>query len=115
MVYELYLNKTVILQKKKSNCIGMIHQYINSNIILIWWDLFRKNNEASTKFGSIQHVFVVYWTAEFWGFIYVRMYLFIWSHCVACGILAPWPEIEPVPLAVEPEESYPWDQQGILK
>ena len=75
MVYELCLNKTVTAQKgKKENCIGMIYQYINSSVILIWWDLFGKKYEPSTKFSSIQHVFVVHLLNNgvfFWIYLFI--------------------------------------------
>ena len=42
-----------------------------------------------------------------WAYIKI-----IFFGCVACGILVPWPGIEPVPLASAAWSLNPWDHQG---
>ena len=36
------------------------------------------------------------------------IYLFIWLHCAACGLLVPQPGIEPVPPALDAQSLSPW-------
>ena len=39
--------------------------------------------------------------------------LFVWLHCTACGILFPWPGIEPVPLVVEAGSLNNWTAREV--
>ena len=51
------------------------------------WTAPSKNYDHSINHSTILGVFL--------------LLLLFWPHCVACGILVPWPGIEPVPPALE--------------
>ena len=43
----------------------------------------------------------------------IYLFLIFWSCCMACGILVPWPRIEPVPLAVEARSLNHWTTREV--
>ena len=61
---------------------------LSSRSLIVWCFIFR----SVVHFELINYLFN----------------LFIWLHCAACGILVPWPGIEPWPSAVKVWSPNPW-------
>ena len=62
---------------------------------------------------------ILLWFTEFSAFVCNNFILFyfiliFWLHCVACGILVPWPGIESVPPAVEAWSPNHWTAREVL-
>ena len=58
-----------------------------------------------------------YYTHVQWTWYTISQFyfvLFFWPCCVACGILVPWPGIEPVPPALEAEGLNHWTAREVL-
>ena len=60
-------------------------------IYLLWWPVIMVTFEVSTT---------AHWRLR-WGLAFFRSKIFFWLHHAACGVLVPWPGIEPVPSAVK--------------
>ena len=48
------------------------------------------------------------------GFLFIFNFFIFWLHCMACGILVPWPGINPVPPAVESWSPNHWTTREFL-
>ena len=83
-----------------------------SKIILvdyIYMDLFLGCLFCSIDLFVCSFNITLSWSLErFFYFKKLFIYLFIWPHCVACGILVPWPGIEPTFSAVKVRSLNHW-------
>ena len=47
--------------------------------------------------------------------IFIYVFIHFWPHAVACGILVPQPETEPLPWAVKAQSPNHWTTREFLK
>ena len=77
----------------------------------ILWDLESlKLFYSSNQFDSVDGYESLGWNYFLSGLFVL---FWFWPHCMACGILVPWPGIKPAPLALEAQSLNHWTTREV--
>ena len=75
---------------------------------------FQQNRDTSSQQLANQ-IELTYWTVYYLNFLFYFLNFFFWPCPTACGILLPWPGIEPTTPAVEAQSLNHWTAREVPK
>ena len=79
-------------------------------ISLVRWFFFSLHLEQSQ---DRQVCFLFFFKCNPFLYFYFLFKKLFWPHCMSCGILVPWPGIEPMSLAVEAQSLNHWTTREV--